>query len=109
MLILYLVVLEVTLWKVDTSSTYANRCTQHDSNWPQSYNPTGDFLYAYKMGVDGTGRPLFTLAGKSASTYAGKGAPTVTSFNGQPGTGIVSNSIPSAYRTIYNLRNHRYG
>lgn len=42
------------------------------------------------MGVDGTGRPLFTLAGKSAATFAGKGVPTVTSLNGQPGTGIVS-------------------
>jgi iron transport multicopper oxidase len=46
------------------------------------------------MGLDGTGRPLFTLAGKTAATYAGHGVPTVTSLNGQPGTGIVSTFIP---------------
>jgi len=43
------------------------------------------------MGTDGSGKPFFTLAGKSASTFAGKSVPTVTSLNGQPGTGIVSN------------------
>jgi hypothetical protein len=43
------------------------------------------------MGTDGSGNPLFTLAGKSASTFAGKSVPTVTTLNGQPGTGIVSN------------------
>jgi hypothetical protein len=34
---------------------------------------------------------MFTLAGKSAATFAGKGVPTITSLNGQAGTGIVSN------------------
>ncbi len=64
------------------------------ANLLQSYVPTGDVLYAYKMGVDGAGKPLFTLAGKSALTFAGKGVPTVTSFNGKPGTGIVRNFSP---------------
>ena len=66
-------------------------------------------MYAYKMGVDNTGRPLFTLAGTSANTYAGHGVPTVTSLNGQPGTGIVSTFIPFANRIVCNLHNHRYG
>jgi len=46
------------------------------------------------MGTDGSGNPLFTLAGKSAATFAGKSVPTVTTLNGQPGTGIVSNFFP---------------
>lgn len=54
------------------------------------FNPTGDYLYAYAMGFDAEGLPFFTLAGTSASTYAGKSVPTVTSLNNQPGTGIVS-------------------
>lgn len=66
-------------------------------------------MYAYKMGVDSTGRPLFTLAGKTSAPYAGHSVPTVTSLNGQPGTGIVSNSIPFANSTVRNLRNYRYG
>ena len=46
------------------------------------------------MGVDGSGKPLFTLAGKSAVTFAGKGVPTVTTYAGQAGTGIVSTFSP---------------
>jgi hypothetical protein len=46
------------------------------------------------MGTDGSGNPLFTLAGTSAATFAGKSVPTVTTLNGQPGTGIVSNFFP---------------
>jgi hypothetical protein len=63
----------------------------HNSGCSESYNPVGDVLYAYQMGTDGSGKPFFTLAGKSASTFAGKSVPTVTSLNGQPGTGILSN------------------
>jgi hypothetical protein len=55
-----------------------------------SYAPTSDVLHAYKMGVDGSGKPFFTEAGKSGLVLAGKGVPTVTSLNGQPGTGLVS-------------------
>lgn len=61
------------------------------------------------MGVDNTGRPLFTLAGTSASAYTGNGVPTITTLNGQPGTGIVSNIIPFLYKTVRNLHNCRYG
>jgi hypothetical protein len=61
------------------------------------------------MGLDSTGRPLFTLAGQTAATYAGQGVPTVTSLNGEPGTGIVSNFITFAKRMLLYLRNYRYG
>ncbi len=50
---------------------------------------TRDCLYAYAFGRDGNGKPVFTLAGKSALTFDGQSVPTVTSNNGQPGTGIV--------------------
>jgi iron transport multicopper oxidase len=54
------------------------------------FNPTGDYLYAYSFGYDSNGHPFFTLAGKSASKYAGESVPTITTLNGQKGTGIVS-------------------
>lgn len=54
------------------------------------FNPVGDLLYCYQFGYDGSGKPLFTLAGKSAGPFAGKSVPTITTLNGQPGTGIVS-------------------
>ena len=54
-----------------------------------SFIPTSDSLYAYKFGLS-NGKPWFTYAGKSVKTFAGRGAPRVTSLGGQPGTGIVS-------------------
>lgn len=48
--------------------------------------------YAYKLGFDGSGRPLFTFAGQSAETSAGRvgvGVPTVTTDQGRPGSGIL--------------------
>jgi hypothetical protein len=47
-------------------------------------------LFAYKFGTDNQGNPVFTQAGKSALTFAGKTIPTITTLNGQPGTAIVS-------------------
>lgn len=52
-------------------------------------SPSGDSMYAYSFNRDGSGKPLFTLAGKTALTFAGKSVPTVTTNNGAPGTGIV--------------------
>jgi hypothetical protein len=57
------------------------------------FNPAGDSLYAYKFSRDGNGKPVFTKAGATAKTYVGKSAPTVTSNNGQAGSGIVSDSM----------------
>ena len=58
--------------------------------------PTGGPLYAYSYGLDGNGNPLFTVAGQIQGTttnFACNGNPTVTSLNGQAGTGVVSSSI----------------
>jgi hypothetical protein len=44
---------------------------------------------AYKFGIV-NGAPQFTYAGQTNMVFAGKGAPRVTSLNGQSGTGIVS-------------------
>ena len=71
------------------------------------YNPTGDLLYCYQFGYDGSGNPLFTLAGKSASTFAGKSVPTITSLNGQAGTAIVSNLLHILEDVTYKTK--RYG
>jgi hypothetical protein len=47
---------------------------------------------AYKLTHDSLGRPNFVLAGQSPSKFAGKSVPTVTSNQGQAGSGIVSKS-----------------
>jgi len=46
---------------------------------------------AYKFGIV-NGAPYFTPVGQTniSISFAGRGAPRVTSLNGQPGTGIVS-------------------
>ncbi|KAF9873872.1 hypothetical protein CkaCkLH20_08606 [Colletotrichum karsti] len=52
----------------------------------------GGPLVAYKLGFDAKGAPQFTLAGKSTFVGAGRvgvGQMTITSDNGEPGTGIV--------------------
>ncbi|KAF8848127.1 hypothetical protein BDZ45DRAFT_754182 [Acephala macrosclerotiorum] len=51
--------------------------------------PTGGPLYAYSYSLDRSGNPLFTLAGQGGSGLACTGNPTVTSLNGQAGTGVV--------------------
>ncbi|RVD90414.1 uncharacterized protein DFL_001379 [Arthrobotrys flagrans] len=54
------------------------------------FTPTRSPLVAYKLGADSTGKPVFTLAGKSTTTIGGKMGPvTVTSYKSQEGTGIV--------------------
>lgn len=57
------------------------------------FTPIGDGTYAFKFGTDANGVPSFTQAGKTAVQSAGRvgvGQPTITSYNGQPGTAIVS-------------------
>ncbi|EOO00796.1 putative wsc domain-containing protein [Phaeoacremonium minimum UCRPA7] len=56
------------------------------------FTPVGLPTYAYKFGTDSSGAPFFTLAGKTATNSAGRagvGQPTVTSYNGIAGTGIL--------------------
>jgi hypothetical protein len=56
---------------------------------PTAQGGAGAYLYAYKFTPGANGKPSFTLAGKSALQFAGVGAPTVTSMNGQAGSAIV--------------------
>ena len=63
------------------------------------YTPIGYPTYAYKLGFDASGKPVFSLAGQSNEISAGRvgvGVPTVTTFKGKPGTGIVWNTDPNA-------------
>lgn len=55
-------------------------------------SPVGKETVAFKFGKDAAGNPVFTQAGKTEQTAAGRqgvGHGTVTSLNGQPGTGIL--------------------
>ncbi len=56
------------------------------------FTPVGASTLVYKLGLDQNGSPLFTKVGQSADTSAGRvgvGVPTITTYKGQPGTGIV--------------------
>ncbi|KUJ08913.1 uncharacterized protein LY89DRAFT_676796 [Mollisia scopiformis] len=56
---------------------------------PTSQAGAGAYLYADKFTTGANGVPQFVLAGQSAIQFAGVGAPTVTSLNGQTGSAIV--------------------
>ncbi|PQE05793.1 wsc domain-containing protein [Rutstroemia sp. NJR-2017a BVV2] len=59
----------------------------------------------YKLGHDAQGAPLFTLFGQSQANSAGVvgiGIPTVTTYKGQAGTGILWVSDPNAGLKAYN-------
>ncbi|KAF2842163.1 WSC-domain-containing protein [Patellaria atrata CBS 101060] len=54
--------------------------------------PVGLPTSAYKLGHDGSGKPQFTLAGVSPERSAGRvgvGVPTITTYKGRAGTGIL--------------------
>ncbi|RKU48393.1 hypothetical protein DL546_009359 [Coniochaeta pulveracea] len=56
------------------------------------FTPVGDVTYAYKFGQDASGNPVFTLAGKTAMSFAGRpgnGVATVTTNAGKAGSGIL--------------------
>ncbi|KAL8776247.1 MAG: hypothetical protein Q9213_008342 [Squamulea squamosa] len=56
------------------------------------FTPVGEPTLAYKLGLDQNGAPLFSKVGQSADNSAGRvgvGVPTITTYKGQPGTGIV--------------------
>ena len=61
--------------------------------------------YAYKLGFTQSGQPVFSQAGQTHETSAGRvgvGIPTVTSFQGQPGTGILWMADPDAGLRAWN-------
>ncbi|KAL8835845.1 MAG: hypothetical protein Q9170_003168 [Blastenia crenularia] len=56
------------------------------------FTPVGAPTFAYKLGLDQNGSPLFSKVGQSVDSSAGRvgvGVPTVTTYKGQSGTGIV--------------------
>ncbi|CAO1604760.1 hypothetical protein XANCAGTX0491_008300 [Xanthoria calcicola] len=56
------------------------------------FTPVGEPLLAYKLGLDQKGSPLFSKVGQSPENSAGRvgvGTPTVTTYKGESGTGIV--------------------
>lgn len=61
--------------------------------------PVGYPTYAYKLGFDGSGKPVFSLAGQSPENSAGRvgiGIPTVTTNQGKPGSAILWLTDPDA-------------
>ncbi len=63
------------------------------------FTPVGFPTVAYKLGRDSSGKPLFTSVGQSAENSVGRvgvGIPTVTSYQGKEGTGIVWITDPEA-------------
>lgn len=81
---------------------------------PGSYPLEGGYIYftpvgyptvAYKMGLDSAGKPVFTQVGATSANAAGRvgiGIPTITTYKGQPGTGILWISDPSAGLQAFN-------
>ncbi|KAL8735389.1 MAG: hypothetical protein Q9166_000934 [cf. Caloplaca sp. 2 TL-2023] len=56
------------------------------------FTPVGEPTLVYKLGLDQKGSPLFSKVGQSSDNSAGRvgvGVPTVTTYKGQAGTGIV--------------------
>jgi iron transport multicopper oxidase len=69
------------------------------------FTPVGFPTVCYKLGVDSQGAPLFTLVGQTATNGAGRvgiGVPTVTTYKGQAGTGILWISDPNAGLQAFN-------
>ena len=61
--------------------------------------PVGYPTYVYKLGFSSSGIPIFSLAAQTPQLSAGRvgtGIPTITSNNGQAGTGILWMSDPDA-------------
>ncbi|TVY32992.1 WSC domain-containing protein [Lachnellula subtilissima] len=69
------------------------------------FTPVGSPTVCYKIGLDSQGAPLFTLVGQTATNSAGRvgiGVPTVTSYKGQAGTGILWISDPNLGLQAFN-------
>ncbi|KAI9716656.1 MAG: hypothetical protein M1812_005194 [Candelaria pacifica] len=63
------------------------------------FTPVGFPTYAYKLGHDGNGKPVFANVGHSPENSVarvGVGIPTVTSYQGKEGTGILWMTDPEA-------------
>ena len=63
------------------------------------FTPVGYPTYVYKLGFSGSGVPVFSLVGQSAQSSAGRvgvGIPTITTYQGKEGTGILWMCDPDA-------------
>jgi len=63
------------------------------------YTPVGYPTYCYKLGFDGSGRPIFSLEGQTKEISAGRvgvGIPTITTNQGKAGSAIVWMTDPDA-------------
>lgn len=97
----------LTFYKVIQTIVQPNSLLSGVASYPAEggyiyFCPSGDALYAYRFGKDSSGKPLFTLAGKTALTFAGRGIPVVTSLNGTPGTAAVWLTDVNAGLVAYN-------
>jgi len=69
------------------------------------FTPVGSPTVCYKLGLDASGAPLFTLVGQTSTNGAGRvgvGVPIVTTYKGQAGTGILWIADPSAGLQAFN-------
>lgn len=63
------------------------------------FTPVGYPTYVYKLGFSESGVPVFSKVGQSAQSSAGRvgvGIPTITSYQGRAGTGILWMCDPDA-------------
>jgi hypothetical protein len=57
-------------------------------------SPIEDNTFVFKFSNDNSGNPLFTQVAKTIETNAlGVGPPTITSYNNEPGTGILWSTV----------------
>lgn len=69
------------------------------------FTPIGFPTVCYKLGFDGSGKPVFTLVGQTKTNGAGRvgiGIPTITTYKGQAGTGILWITDPSSGLQAFN-------
>ncbi|EPE25666.1 hypothetical protein GLAREA_01578 [Glarea lozoyensis ATCC 20868] len=69
------------------------------------FTPVGNPTLCYKIGADSQGLPLFTLVGQTLTKGAGRvgiGTPTITSYKGKAGTGILWITDPDAGLRAFN-------
>jgi hypothetical protein len=86
-------------------SVFANTGTYPLEGGYLYITPVGYPTQVYSLGFTSAGVPAFTFVGQSPDTSAGRvgtGPPTITTLNGQPGTGILWVIDPDAGIKAYN-------
>jgi hypothetical protein len=86
-------------------SVFANTGTYPLEGGYLYITPVGHPTQVYSLGFTSAGLPAFTLVGQSPDVFSGRvgiGPPTITTLNGQPGTGILWIIDPDAGIKAYN-------